>query len=342
MRLKSSDLPNLLEEMIKEMVVFAPQREGAATNIKPLKSAGDIDLITIRPNTPAKEVIFPQTEKIYEIKDGKISETLEGKQAVLFGTRACDARGIQILDNFFLSRDRKDGGKQPWEDAYWTDRRAKITIVSIACERPVMTCACSSLGIHPASEAGSDVLLIPDGPFFEVMVVTPKGQKLVDKFKSYFEDGGNAKDAQERVKRTCEAMMHFKLDASKSGKFMKLYADQALWEKVSQGCISCGVCTFFCPTCHCFEMRDTKKAKESCDRLKCWDSCHFAVYSIEASGHNPRPDVAARYRNKLLDKFQYHITLYGEIACSGCGRCSDMCPAGISLADSLETLGGAL
>ena len=89
-------------------------------------------------------------------------------------------------------------------------------------------------------------------------------------------------------------------------------------------------------------MRDDTVGLDQCTKTKCWDSCHFNVYSLEASGHNPRPSVADRYRNKILDKYEYHVTLYGEIACTGCGRCSDYCPAGISLAETLKTLGGNL
>ena len=344
MKLKTADLPNLLTEMIASYLVFAPQKEGSVSNILPLKQSGDIDLVSIRPNNPAKDVVFPQAEEIYSFNTGQKSQIKEKEltgETIVFGMRACDARGIEILDNFFLKCDRKDGGSQTYEDNYWKKRRELTTIVTIACEKPLNTCACSSLGIHPASEKGSDILLIPDGSNLQVLVVTDKGKKIVDRFKSYFEEGGDPKEAQDRVKKSCEARMSFRLDTTNAGKLMKLW-DSDVWKKVSRGCISCGVCTFFCPTCHCFEMRDQITEKDCGKRLKCWDSCHFTPYSLEASGHNPRPDVAVRYRNKLLDKYEYHMTLYGEIACTGCGRCSDFCPAGISLAETLTTLGGAL
>ena len=341
MKIKKEKMLSLIDESRKTHVVYAPQKNGAVTNFKKVEDIKSIDLKTVRTATPAKEAVFPQTELIYKVESDKVHQADASKPAILFGVRPCDARGIQVLDNFFLARDRKDGGKQPFEDPYWKEKRDKTLIIAIACEKPLSTCACSSLGIHPASEAGSDILLVPEGDSYQLVVSTEKGKAFIEANKSMFEDGEDAKADQEKVKKACESMMIFKLDTSKAGQYMKLY-ESPIWQKVSQGCISCGVCTFFCPTCHCFEMRDRKTGAVSCDRDKCWDSCHFTVYSLEASGHNPRPDVAARYRNKILDKYQYHMTLYGEIACTGCGRCSDLCPSGISLSETLKTLGGAL
>jgi len=30
--------------------------------------------------------------------------------------------------------------------------------------------------------------------------------------------------------------------------------DPALWNSVAETCLSCGACTFLCPTCHCFDL----------------------------------------------------------------------------------------
>jgi ferredoxin len=341
MKITRTKLFSLVDEMVRSLTVLAPTKDGSVTNIHPIQSSAELDFAAIRPQTPAKDAFFPQAEQIWKYRDGKIVSIDSSTEAVLFGTRPCDARGMEILDNFFLSRDRKDGGKQIYQDPYWKSRRDKTTIISIACETPLATCACSSLGIYPASEKGSDILLVPNGEYFEVIEATEKGKKFVEKFKAYFEDGGDALTAQKTVKEKCEKMMTFSLDTSNAGKLMKLYGSD-IWKTVSMGCISCGACTFFCPTCHCFEMRDDVVGKDECTKCKCWDSCHFNVYSLEASGHNPRPTIADRYKNKILDKYEYHMTLYGEIACTGCGRCSDYCPAGISLAETLKSLGGAL
>ncbi|HOO96467.1 MAG TPA: 4Fe-4S dicluster domain-containing protein [Caldisericia bacterium] len=347
MQLSKEKMKELLQKLIETKRVFAPVNENGNTNFLPISNPDSIDLDTVRTKAPAKEVVFPQADKIVTLysKDGaiqKIEDVARIEETVLFGARPCDARGIEILDNFFLAQSRKDGGEQKYSDPYWKERREKTTIISTACTRPLATCGCSSLGIHPASEKGADILLIPNGDKFDVMVVTNKGKELTSKYSEFFTDGGNPTETQQKVKNACEALMTFAVDTSNAGKFENLRSDNPVWKKASFGCISCGVCTFFCPTCHCFETRDRKVACDKFEKTKCWDSCSFNNYSLEASGHNPRPVIVDRFSNRVLDKFQYHVTLYGEIACTGCGRCSDLCPAGITLSDTLAKLGGAL
>ena len=40
-------------------------------------------------------------------------------------------------------------------------------------------------------------------------------------------------------------------------------------------------------------------------RLRCWDSCGFALFTLHTSGHNPRQTQAQRWRQRLLHKFSY-------------------------------------
>ena len=39
-------------------------------------------------------------------------------------------------------------------------------------------------------------------------------------------------------------------------KLEDLFHKTEFWEKVSDACLSCGVCTFVCPTCYCFDICD--------------------------------------------------------------------------------------
>lgn len=43
------------------------------------------------------------------------------------------------------------------------------------------------------------------------------------------------------------------------------------------------------------------------ERVRNWDTCMFYVYSLEASGHNPRPARAERTRQRLMHKFSYWL-----------------------------------
>jgi len=62
-----------------------------------------------------------------------------------------------------------------------------------------------------------------------------------------------------------------------------------------------------------------------------WDSCMFPLYTLEASGHNPRPSGRERWRQRLMHKFGYFVANYGQFLCTGCGRCVIDCPVNLDI-----------
>jgi ferredoxin len=105
------------------------------------------------------------------------------------------------------------------------------------------------------------------------------------------------------------------------------------WDKVSLSCLGCGVCTFLCPTCFCFDIVDETQRRE---RVRNWDSCMFRTYSLEASGHNPRPSRVERTRQRLSHKYVYWLDQVNQIGCTGCGRCVRYCPVGLDIRSMLR------
>jgi len=115
--------------------------------------------------------------------------------------------------------------------------------------------------------------------------------------------------------------------------------DDVYWQRLAERCLSCHACTYVCPTCRCFDVRDDTVAANAgyayVQRLRAWDSCMAAAYRRIAGGHNPRPDKAQRLRNRYYCKFCYSPQDFGALACVGCGRCIDVCPVGIDIAEML-------
>jgi ferredoxin len=73
-------------------------------------------------------------------------------------------------------------------------------------------------------------------------------------------------------------------------------------------------------------------------RRRNWDTCQTGRFTVHASGHNPRSNQDARYRQRVLHKFSIYPERFGEILCTGCGRCTRACPSGMDIAEVLAAV----
>ena len=106
--------------------------------------------------------------------------------------------------------------------------------------------------------------------------------------------------------------------------------DASVWHDIHRKCLGCGVCTYFCPTCHCFDITDEAEGLQG-RRIRTWDSCMYPLFTMHASGHNPRPTRKERMRQRIMHKFVYSMEQYGKRFCVGCGRCVINCPVNLDL-----------
>jgi heterodisulfide reductase subunit C len=111
-----------------------------------------------------------------------------------------------------------------------------------------------------------------------------------------------------------------------------------IWKKESEKCVQCGGCNFICPSCYCFLIRENSKSSEEQFRDKVWDVCHFTGYARVAGGGNARKYKFQRFRNRYQCKFVYRRENFGIYACTGCGRCIDVCPGKIDIRKVVKNL----
>jgi len=318
--------------------VYAPSRDGDIWNYALIEKPENLQLDHTNTVLSPKTIIFPQTEILLEFdasneNDLQVNETLPQQQpTVIFGVRPCDAKAIILMDKVF-------GGD--FVDPYYWNRKNQTILVGVTCNSPPSpNCFCLSVNGSPHSKDGLDILLTDMEDRYFVESLTEKGDKLLNLGKSLF-DKSTAKDKKELAKIQADSEKNLKRQlksAKKISSVLKDMFESSYWDQESMSCLRCGICTYLCPTCHCFDMNDevagTSPLKGK--RTRTWDTCQFPDFTMHSSGHNPRPDKSSRLRQRMFHKFYYFPEWYKEFQCIGCGRCISKCPVGIDIIQVLD------
>lgn len=284
-----------------------------------------------------KDFFFPQTENLMDFKvEGKQIEIIdtrkESEDFVVFGVRACDVKSFDILDRVFLS--------EP-VDTYYKNRREHGLIMSLACAKPEETCFCGTFGIDPAEPAGDIACCIAGGNLL-LDARTEKGSDLLSKLDAITEnaDEAAAKQQKELIRERMKKLPLATLDASAfgAGKTDEFF-NAPEWATLSQSCLGCGSCTFVCPTCQCYDIRDFDCGRGVL-RYRCWDSCMYSDFTKMSAGQ-PRLTQKERFRQRFMHKLVYYPENNGGLySCVGCGRCVKKCPISMNIVKVMKTVGG--
>ncbi|MCI8416027.1 MAG: 4Fe-4S ferredoxin [Lachnospiraceae bacterium] len=336
-KIEKSHLSELLAAIAAKEDLFVPQKTGSQTNYGLWTQETQADLSTLKTVKSGKDCFFPQSEVLYRCRkeEGKLvidPEELKNQPFVVFGMRACDVQGLKVLDNVFL--------KDP-VDSFYAARREHGTVVALACHQPEETCFCKVFGIDAANPA-ADVAAWIVGEELYWKPLTQKGENLTELVRELLvetEEEAVEKEKQE-IHAVIERLPYSHLDLSRftPERTMELF-DSPLWEEMYQPCLACGTCTFVCPTCQCYDIKDFHTG-EGVERYRCWDSCMYSDFTMMAHG-NMRTSQMQRFRQRFMHKLVYYpANNEGMFSCVGCGRCVSKCPASLNIVKVIKKLGG--
>ncbi len=325
--IRKEDLKKLVAAVRKDGKFYGPVRGSDGVSLSELGLDDELALGYLNFKLPPKIRFFPRSEAIctYEAED-MIEVPLPEENVVIFGVRPCDALSLRCLDKVFLD--------EKFTDPYYRRRRDNSVIISLACSDPLETCFCTSVGGSPVGTEGADILAFDVGDSLLFDVATPKGEAFMkahaDLFREVTDADLKAKDKQASDVRNKVPTV----DVSGITEKLKESFDSPIWQEIAERCLGCGVCTYLCPTCHCFGLYDEKVHMKG-SRIRAQDSCMFTCFTLEASGHNPRISNGERMRQRIMHKFCYTVQNFGDIFCVGCGRCIGNCPVNIDIRETV-------
>lgn len=319
--LAKDDIGILAAHLAKLGMVFVPASDtGGTLAFREYSEGMEVDL-SRRTDLSAREILQPMTRYFMTFENGprpsiKFTEG-DYEQRFIVGMRGCDSSALNVLDRVFSESDE------------YRKMRDRTAVIGLLCDHRDPGCFCEAVGSNPHDTAGMDLAMYPAGGQLLIKAITESGSEILEGLPFDWTDDvpdpelADSPPAPEEIPEGLDALL-------------KGVEDQ-VWEKIAFPCVNCRVCTYVCPTCHCFTITDETLGEKGA-RATVWDSCQSSGFTREASGHNPRESGADRARQRIMHKFSYFPDAEGRMMCTGCGRCISSCPTGRSILDEVLAL----
>lgn len=327
-KIKAENLPALFRTIAAEQELYLPVKAGGQVNFAAWSEEAEVSLETLKTVKSPKDAFFPQSENLYTcVRDGKKitiePEALKEQNFVVFGMKACDVQGVKVLDRVFLS--------DP-VDSFYAARREHGTIVALACHEPEESCFCKAFGIDCAEPAADVAAWMIHGELYW-KPLTEKGETLTEQIKEVLTDAEEQQVEEEKkaIRTIVEKLPYSNLSLKGWGEkdYMERF-NSPVWEELYKPCLACGTCTFVCPTCQCYDIKDYDTG-HGVQRYRCWDSCMYSDFTMMAHGNN-RTSQMQRFRQRFMHKLVYYpLNNDGLFSCVGCGRCVEKCPSSLNI-----------
>ena len=327
-KIAKENLSALFQKIAEDRALYVPVSNGNQVNFANWTEDAQVNLDALKTVKSPKDAFFPQSENLYTCyRDGKKMtiepEELVNQNFVVFGMKACDVKGVEVLDKVFLA--------EP-VDTFYAARRANGIIVAMACHEPEETCFCKVFGIDCADPVADVATGMVEGELYW-KALTEKGEALTTAVESLLTDTDEAKVEEEKnaIRAIVEKLPYSNLSLEGwNGDVLSEKFDSPVWEELYKPCLACGTCTFVCPTCQCYDIKDYDTG-HGIKRYRCWDSCMYSDFTMMAHGNN-RTSQLQRFRQRFMHKLVYFpANNDGMYSCVGCGRCVEKCPSSLNI-----------
>ena len=327
-KIAKENLSALFQKIAGEQELYLPVNISGQVNFAAWTEDANVDLDTLKSVKSPKDAFFPQSENLYTVRkeDKKIKidpEALKDQDFVVFGMKACDVKGVEVLDKVFLV--------DP-VDTFYAARRAHGTIVAMACHEPEETCFCKVFGVDCAEPVADVATWMIDGELYW-KALTSKGEALTAKVAGLLTDADEAKVEEEKtaIRAIVEKLPYSNISLEGwNGDVLLDKFNSPVWEELYKPCLACGTCTFVCPTCQCYDIKDYDTG-HGVKRYRCWDSCMYSDFTMMAHGNN-RNSQMQRFRQRFMHKLVYFpANNDGMYSCVGCGRCIEKCQSALNI-----------
>ena len=347
-KIEKANLSALFQKIAETKELYLPVKTAGQANFAAWSEDAQVDLDTLKTVKSPKDVFFPQSENLYTVKRENrtmqiLPEKLEDQEFVVFGMKACDVQGVKVLDQVFLT--------DP-VDSFYAARREHGIVVAMACREPEESCFCKVFGIDcadpavvPAEVEKADAAKVPVADVAVWMVeedlywkaLTGKGEALTESVKELLTLCGGAEEEKLEAEKSyvhniVEKLPYMNLSLEGwNGDALTEKFGSSIWEDLYKPCLACGTCTFVCPTCQCYDIKDYNTGEGGVQRYRCWDSCMYSDFTMMAHGNN-RTSQMQRFRQRFMHKLVYYpANNKGMYSCVGCGRCVERCPASLNI-----------
>ncbi len=325
-------LSRFLDVVGRNYRLIVPEQKGRETyTFRPYSRFSRVALDFLRTVIPPKQFFFPPREDLFHCSgESDIAVcTEEEPLSVLFGLHPCDLHGIDILDKAFSY-----GGR----DSFYWRRRGKFGFIGLSC-LPDKYCLCKSMHTDFIVDV-YDLFLYTLDDVYMVSVRTALGDDMVRLCPDLFREPTEKEIAEYKNRiQVREAMFTRIMDITNLADLLTLEYKSDVWERYSHRCLFCGSCVMVCPTCQCFDVCDTTDLLSGVAvRWRRWDACMRKDYALVTGGHNFRETRPERFRFRYLHKEMGFAEMHGKATCTGCGRCSETCPAGIDMVEVVRSI----